>query len=99
MEIRYRDPDLERLEKDPKFLGRFSPAVVSAFRKRINFIRQAANERDLYAWKSLHIEKLKGDRKNEHSMRLNDQWRLIFTIGTDSDGKYFLAISIEDYHD
>jgi toxin HigB-1 len=99
MEIRYQDSSLERLEADPKYLGGFSAAVVSAFRKRINFIRQATNERDLYAWKSLRIEKLKGDRKDQHSMRLNDQWRLIFTIEASADGKYLLVISIEDYHD
>ena len=26
-----------------------------------------------------HLESLKGDRKGQHSIRINDQWRLCFT--------------------
>jgi toxin HigB-1 len=98
MEVRYLDERLGQLESDPGFLGEWPPGIVKAFRKRMNFVRQATDERDLYAWRSLHVEKLKGERKDEYSLRLNDQWRLVFLLEGMSNGKVFVVVSIEDYH-
>ena len=98
MEIRFRDERLERLERDATFLGDWPLSIVKAYRKRINFIRQVASERDLYSWKSLQIEKLKGARQDEHSLRLNDQWRMVFALERRADSKVFVVIAIEDYH-
>ncbi len=61
-------------------------------------IRSALDERDFYALKSLHFEKLKGKREGERSLRLNQQYRLIVMIEKDDSGKYVLVINIEDYH-
>jgi toxin HigB-1 len=97
MEVRYEDEQLAQLEQDPNFLGGWPPGVVKAFRKRMNFIRQATNERDLFAWRSLRLEKLKGNREGQCSLRLNDQWRLIFRFESGSE-KTFVVIAIEDYH-
>src|SRR6185312_4272722 len=94
MEIRFSSDELARLESDPKYLGGWPASVVKAYRKRINFIRQAASERDLYSWKSLQVEKLKGARQGQQSMRLNDQWRLIFMIEGTSDSKVFVVIRL-----
>lgn len=98
MEVEYSDGCLEQLETDPNFTGGWPPAIVKAFRKRLNFIRQAKDERDLYAWKSLHLEKLKGERSDEYSLRLNDQWRLTFTLKTQASQKVMIVNAIEDYH-
>ena len=43
----------------------------------MQMIRAASDERTFYELKSLHFEKLKGDRSHQHSMRLNKQWRFI----------------------
>lgn len=48
--------------------------------------------------KSLHYEKLKGDRDGQRSMRLNDQWRLILRLQEDDAGKLVVIVSIADYH-
>ena len=61
-------------------------------------IRAALDERVFYAMKSLHYEKLKGDRVGQRSMRLNDQWRLILRIEEDDTGKLVVIVSIDDYH-
>lgn len=98
MKIEYTDPRLERLERDPGFTAGFGQAVVRAFRRRIQYIRAARDERDLYAMKSLHFEKLKGRRRHQRSMRLNDQWRLILEIRKDADGNVVVVVRIEDYH-
>jgi proteic killer suppression protein len=48
--------------------------------------------------KSLHFEKLKGNRSQQYSMRLNEQWRLIVEIKGNAPNKVIAVISIEDYH-
>ena len=98
MEVRFHDPNLERLEHDPHYSGGLDPALVRAYRKRLNFIRQAQDERDLRAWKSLRFEKLHGNRQHQHSIRLNDQWRLVLEFEGESPNKKLLIVKIEDYH-
>lgn len=98
MDVDFEDASLRRLEADPGFTAGFDAAIVKAFRKRMQLIRAAVDERAFYAMKSLHYEKLQGDRAGQHSMRLNDQWRLILHIRQDDDGKCVVIISIIDYH-
>lgn len=98
MEVRFDDQKLSRLETDPTFTNGFDQSIVKAYRKRIQVIRAALDERDFYALKSLHFEKLKGDREGQSSMRLNDQWRLILKIEKAENGKTVVVISIADYH-
>jgi len=98
MNVRFATPALERLETDPKFFDGHSAVIVKMYRKRMNYIRQAPDERDFYAMKSLGFEKLKGDRSHQRSMRLNDQWRLILEFEGDGTSKTVLIVAIEDYH-
>jgi len=97
MEVRFKDENLDRLEADPTFTGG-NPGIVKAFRKRMQQIRAARNERVFYSQKALRFEKLKGNRKHQHSMRLNDQWRLILEIEGNDPHKTVVVVSIEDYH-
>ncbi|MEK7996070.1 MAG: type II toxin-antitoxin system RelE/ParE family toxin, partial [Planctomycetota bacterium] len=98
MEVEFGSDDLDRLEIDPHFTGGWPPAVVKAYRKRLNFIRQAHTKVDLYAWKSLRLEKLKGERQHRHSMRLNDQWRLVIEFKQSGPNEIVRIVAIEDYH-
>jgi len=54
--------------------------VEHKFVMRINQIRTAENENYLRDIKSLHFEKLSGDRLGKHSIRILDGWRIIFRI-------------------
>ena len=98
MEVTFRDSSLDWLEVDSGFDGGFSRAVVRAFRRRVQYIRSADDERAFYNMKSLYFEKLKGDRKSQYSMRLNDQWRLILKLHKRSKKTVVELIGIEDYH-
>lgn len=98
MEVEFADDSLRRLESDHGFDAGFGRDVVKAFRKRIQFIRAARDERDFYAMRSLNFEKLKGKREGQHSMRLNDQWRLILELVKRNDGKVVVIVEIADYH-
>lgn len=98
MNLAFEDDELARLVRDENFTAGFSSAIVRAFRKRIQFIRGAVDERDFYAMRSLNFERLKGDRSHQYSMRLNDQWRLILSFRGEAPKKTVVVISIEDYH-
>ena len=98
VEVEFASKDLDRLETDPGFTAGLPPDVVRAFRKRVQFIRGAADERDLRSWKSNRFKKLKGDRDHQHSMRLNDQWRLILEIKDADPKNIVVVVSVEDYH-
>lgn len=98
MDVTFADDDLERLEVDLGFGGSFPQAVIASFRRKMQHIRAAADERDFYAMRSLRYEKLSGARSHQHSMRLNDQYRLIVELREESEVKRVVIVSIEDYH-
>ena len=98
MDVEFEDDKLRRLACDAKFSAGYEFAVEQAFRRRVQFIRAAVDERAFWAMKSLHYEKLKGDRAGQRSMRLNDQWRLVLRIVEKDDGKAVVVVSIADYH-
>jgi proteic killer suppression protein len=98
MRIRYSDAKLERLEADPGYDAGFGRSVVRGFRKVIAWIREAVDERDLYALKSLHYEKLQGSRRHQRSLRLNSQFRLIVEVEQTAGGRGLVIVAIEDYH-
>lgn len=92
------DKKLERLYTTEEGAHKYPPGVVDAFFEVMNVIENASDERELYALKSLHYEKLKGSRSHQRSIRLNNQFRLILEREQDEQGKYFWIIQIEDYH-
>lgn len=99
MEIIFGTKDLDRLEVDGSFTAGFDQALVKAYRKKINIIRQAVDERLFYAIRALHFEKLKGKRNHQHSMRLNDRYRLIVElVERKSKSKAVRVVEITDYH-
>ncbi|MBE0479685.1 MAG: type II toxin-antitoxin system RelE/ParE family toxin [Dehalococcoidia bacterium] len=100
MDVIFADDDLARLEVDASFLIRNMPqGIVTAFRRRIQLIRAAPDERDFYKLKSIRFERLEGKRRNQHSMRLNDQYHLILELlETNPHRKVVKIIGIEDYH-
>ena len=64
-----------------------------AYRKLV-FIDNAHSLKDLQEWRSLHLEKLKGDRAGQLSIRINQQYRVCFKW---IDNNAF-EIEIVDYH-
>lgn len=55
----------------------------------------AAKElRDLAAVQGNRLEKLRGDREGQHSIRINDRWRVCF-VWQDGDA---MDVEIADYH-
>lgn len=98
MRVRFADDRLRKVEDEGEHHAGLPAGVARRFRERMQVIRDAANERELYLWKSLHVEKLKGKRRGQSSMRLNDQYRLVFEIEHEPGGNVLVVVSIEDYH-
>lgn len=98
MKVRFQDSYLDRLEVEDDIRGVYAPEAVRGFRKVMQFIRGANDERDFYAWRSLRFEKLSGGREGQFSMRLNQQWRLIITIEKSEPKNTIVVVEIVDYH-
>jgi proteic killer suppression protein len=50
--------------------------------------------RDLKVPPANHLEKMKGDRAGQHSVRINDQWRICFEWRSNDA----FEVEIVDYH-
>jgi proteic killer suppression protein len=100
MDIEFKDRQkLNLIETEKAATNTKLPiAVINSCRKKLNLLRAAPDEKTLRNWKSFHYEKLKGDIEGQRSIRLNDQWRLVFTINTDSRPPKITILEIVDYH-
>lgn len=98
MDVDFDDPDLERLYTDARFTAGHPPAVVKGYRKAIGLIVAARDERDLAAFRGLNFKRLERDRVGQHSVKLNDQYRLILEIRGQHPRKRIGVIEIVDYH-
>ena len=72
----YRDRDTERLAAGEK-VRQWEP-FRRQVEKRLRILDAATSLGDLAAINSNRLEGLKGDRKGQHSIRINDQWRICF---------------------
>ncbi len=64
-----------------------------AFRK-LRMLNRAQNINDLRIPPANHLEKLKGKRVGQYSIRINDQWRICF----EWHNKEAFKVEIIDYH-
>lgn len=63
---------------------------------RLDRLEAATGLRDLAAFPGNRLEALRGDRKGQYSIRINDQWRLCFSWPEGSPGP--VDVEIVDYH-
>lgn len=73
---------------------RFPADLLARAQNKLKFVYAAARLEDLTFPPGNKLEALKGDRKGQHSIRINDQWRICFVWinGRACD------IEIVDYH-
>ena len=74
--------------------SRFPKDVLPAALRKLDMINSAAKLGDLRAPPGNRLEALGGDLKGFHSIRINDQWRVVFRWeGTDAH-----SVKLVDYH-
>jgi len=98
MRFRFRTKSLQLLYTSEANSQKLPTEVVESFFEVMAIISGAKDERDLRVLKGLRLEKLKGRRKSQHSMRLNQQWRLIVVFEKGADGTIVVVLEIVDYH-
>jgi proteic killer suppression protein len=99
MEVEFDDDDYDRLETEARYSAGFGPTIVKAYRKKLFFLRQVPDERDLYKARGLRFEELQGDRSHQCSIRLNDQFRLILELHGKGAEKVIRIIGIEKHYE
>ena len=77
--------------KNPDLVPR---SVLARAHRKLVMLHAAADLRDLRVPQSNRLEKLRGAREGQHSIRVNDQYRLCFTWR--SGDAY--QVEIVDYH-
>jgi toxin HigB-1 len=73
---------------------RLPPDLIRRAVHRLEFIHYATNLNDLGVPPSNRLHALKGNREGQHSISINDQWRICFRF---ADGNAF-DVEIIDYH-
>ncbi|MEM8929689.1 MAG: type II toxin-antitoxin system RelE/ParE family toxin [Acidobacteriota bacterium] len=89
----FKSRDAEQIF-DRRPVRRLSPDVQRAALRKLRMLHRARSLRDLLAPPGNRLEALKGDRKGQHSIRINQQWRVCFRW---DDGDAF-DVEIVDYH-
>ncbi len=83
----------EDVQREFLFLDGQPMKAEVALRKLI-MIDNAGCLEDLRVPPANRLEKLEGDRKGQYSIRINDQYRICFTV----EGNNFFDVEIVDYH-
>jgi proteic killer suppression protein len=73
---------------------RFPASLFKVAVRKLDYLNRAKTLQDLQAPPGNHLEALKGDKKGKHSIRINDQYRIVFTF-RDGDAS---GVEITDYH-
>jgi proteic killer suppression protein len=88
----FRSKETEALFADLE-VPRFQ-AFERIARRKLLYLHRARSLQDLLVPPGNRLEVLKGDRKGQHSIRINDQWRICF-VWKSGDA---YAVEIVDYH-
>ena len=64
---------------------RFQPQVIRGYVKCVKILEKARIIEDIFPFRGLNYEVLKGDKKGISSVRINNQYRLEFKVTTDRE--------------
>jgi proteic killer suppression protein len=73
VDVRFSEPKLDRMESESAFTAGLSPAVLSAYRGRIQALRAAPREQAL---QQLHSFEVRGREHGKHALRVTNEWDL-----------------------
>ena len=89
----FRDRETERIWQG-EFSRRLPREIQETARRKLRMLNNARTVADLRMPPANRLEALRGKRAGQHSIRINDQWRICFRFanGLASD------VEIVDYH-
>lgn len=88
----FRCKDTERLHH--RIRSKRFRAIERIAQRKLAQLDAAVELRDLASPPGNHLERLHGGREGQHSIRINDQWRICFVW---KDGNAY-DVEIADYH-
>lgn len=88
----FRDKETEALYFEAK--SRRYASIISVARRKLQVLNNTRQLDELRTPHGNHLEALKGDRKGQHSIRINDQYRICF-IWRENEP---YEVEIVDYH-
>lgn len=77
-----------------EYSSKFPKDIQDIARRKLSMLDAASTLGDLKVPPSNRLEKLKGNRKGDYSIRVNDQWRVCFCF----DNGEASNVEIVDYH-
>lgn len=96
MIVSFADPATEALfhGEGGRAIRRLAPGIRPVAVRKLDMLNAARELRDLRAPPGNRLEALKGDLKGKHSIRINEQWRVVFRwVSGDAHD-----VEIVDYH-
>jgi proteic killer suppression protein len=93
MIVSFRDTETARIWRGERS-RRLPSNIQNVALRKLRLLNRSRDLNDLRVPPGNHLEALKADRSGQHSIRINDQWRICFiwTAGGPKD------VEIVDYH-
>lgn len=89
----FRDKETEKVYT--RYLSKKLPEdIQSTALRKLRMLNNSRGVQDLRESPGSRLKRLKGDRKGQYSIRVNDQWRICFRW----DGVNAWDVEITDYH-
>lgn len=93
MILSFGDKDTKKIWEGERIKG-LSTEIQEMARRKLRMLNNSQNLADLQIPPSNRLEKLKGNFKEFYSIRINDQWRIIFKWSNGNADQ----VEIIDYH-
>ncbi len=90
----FADKETEKIF-EREFSRKLPNDIQRIARRKLEVLDAAENLNDLQIPPSNRLEKLKGERRHQHSIRINDQWRICFEWRGDAASRLRLLIIIK----
>ena len=90
----FGDTETEALYHSGRRLKRFPPQLTKVALRKLDMLEAAHKLQDLRVPPGNRLEKLTGNRKGQHSIRINEQYRICFSW---KNGNAY-RVEIVDYH-
>jgi toxin HigB-1 len=98
MKVEFADEDLAQICTDQAYRLGLPVGVIKTARNRLVQLLATRDERDLRNLRGLHYKEGKGERKGTRSVRINDQYRITFTLSEEETPPIIRVIAIGDTH-
>ena len=93
MIISFNDKETRKIWEGERIKG-LSTEIQEIARRKLRMLNNSQNINDLMIPPSNRLEKLKGNLKDFYSIRINDQWRIVFKWNNGNANE----VELIDYH-